>query len=70
MERAIGEVFSFNGVKYKVVKDRIIKKMRLNCLKCVFNTEKCLSFKRKRNFGECTAAKRNDNTNVHFVKVW
>lgn len=61
MERKVGEVFEYNGVKLKVIKEIKI------CKDCYFNSiPKCGNFIQIR--GECQSASRSDG-GVIFVKV-
>ena len=59
MERAIGEVFEFEGIKLKVVESV------LGCMGCFFDAEKmctandCL-------VGECAICYREDKKSVNF----
>ena len=66
MERAIGEVFGFNGVKLQV-KDRL----ELICKGCFFDKFRpAICDDVISNFtGECLGFARNDNKNVIFVEV-
>ena len=63
MERQIGEVFDFNGVKLEVVED---------CLdsECYFRKENvyCGDLKRT-TLGYCRSADRKDKKNIIFKKV-
>lgn len=69
MERTIGEVFTINGLEYKVVKDDMRKPGAWNCLRCAFTGWECVSNKRKRKAGECQGCRRKDCKNVHFERV-
>lgn len=60
MERKIGEVFEYNGVKLKVIKEINM------CSKCYFQSVYCKSLALIR--GECQSASRTDG-GVIFVKV-
>lgn len=63
MERKIGEIFEFQGKKYKVVEDNID-----SCLCCVFfKNNECSTY---RNIvGSCAKSKRGDGTTVIFKEV-
>ena len=67
MERAIGEVFDFKGVKLQV-KDTGCK---ASCDGCYFYglTCQCDETHYKNQTGECFHIRRNDDNNVIFVEV-
>lgn len=60
MERKIGEVFTYNGKTYQVVKSD-------TCMDCVFREYKC-SILRSR-IGLCTTGTRSDKTGVVFKEI-
>ena len=61
MERAIGEVFEFEGVKLKVKKEYSL------CDKCYFENMLCSIF--KDDIGECSRYKRKDDKSIIFIKI-
>lgn len=64
MERKIGEVFEFEGRKYKVVER--VNKHDLYCDRCAFDIESgCLGSSR----GWCSLKWRQDEKDVIFVEV-
>lgn len=67
MERAVGEVFDFNGVKLQV-KDT---KDSYFCYGCYFYESKCTcdTMDRKKQVGVCFRIHRTDDKNVIFVEV-
>lgn len=69
MERAIGEVFTFNGSQYKVVEDDMTKGWFWYCMRCVWHYSDCLGYKRKSLFGQCLASYRTDGKNIHFERI-
>lgn len=60
MERKIGEVFTYNGKTYQVVKSD-------TCMECVFRENEC-SILRSR-IGLCTTGARSDKTDVVFKEI-
>ena len=67
MERAIGEIFEFNGVKLQVEDE-----FKLSCERCFFDQFHCLHIcdRATSNFtGECISSLRSDGKNVVFVEV-
>ena len=62
MERKVGEIFEFKGVKLQVVKDPGFKNA---CIGCYFldNNYNC-SYRQK-----CFASQRKDLTSVKFIKI-
>ena len=62
MERKVGEIFEFNGIKLQVVKDPGFKNA---CIGCYFldNNYNC-SHRQK-----CFASQRKDLTSVKFIKI-
>lgn len=60
MERKIGEVFTYNGKTYQVVKSD-------TCMECVFRENEC-SILRSR-IGLCTTGTRSDKTDVVFKEI-
>lgn len=60
MERKIGEIFTYNGKMYQVVKSDI-------CTNCAFRENDC-SILRSR-IGLCVSSKRTDKTNVIFKEI-
>lgn len=67
MERAIGEIFDFNGAKLQV-KDT---GKRISCDGCYFNGLHCLCDEMRclDQAGACFRIDRTDNKNVIFVEV-
>ena len=67
MERAIGEIFDFNGVKLQV-KDT---GHEASCNGCYFNRSICTNNKKHsiNQTGECFQPGRTDDRNVIFVEV-
>lgn len=60
MERKIGEVFTYNGKTYQVVKSD-------TCMECVFKERVCSIFKSR--IGPCTTGTRSDKTDVVFKEI-
>ena len=60
MERKIGEVFTYEGKTYKVVKSNM-------CMDCAFKGRMCSLFKLYT--GPCTSSIRFDKTSVIFKKI-
>lgn len=60
MERKIGEVFTYNGKTYKVVKSNM-------CMDCAFRDNECSILKSR--IGLCTASIRSDKTDVVFKEI-
>ena len=60
MERKIGEVFTYNGKTYQVIKSD-------TCMECVFRENEC-SILRSR-IGLCTTGARSDKTDVVFKEI-
>ena len=60
MERKIGEIFTYNGKTYQVVKSDI-------CMDCAFRENEC-SIIRSR-IGLCTTSTRSDKTDVVFKEI-
>lgn len=67
MERKVGEVFDFDGIKLQV-KDTGHK---ASCNGCYFNKSICTNNKTRYIYqtGECFRACRTDGNNVIFVEV-
>lgn len=67
MERAIGEIFDFNGAKLQV-KDT---GKRISCDGCYFNEPKCAcdGVRYINQTGKCFPSLRTDDKNVIFVEV-
>ena len=67
MERAVGEIFDFNGIKLRV-QDADYK---ASCNGCYFNGSICTNNEIKSidQTGGCFRACRTDGRNVIFVKV-
>ena len=67
MERAIGEIFDFNGAKLQV-KDT---GKRISCDGCYFNEPKraCDGVRYINQTGKCFPSLRTDDKNVIFVEV-
>ena len=59
MERNVGEVFEFNGVKYKCVRYNPSK-----CKDCCFSNDKSLCVEQR-----CTALQRDDREEVVFKEI-
>lgn len=60
MERKIGEIFTYNGKTYQVVKSDM-------CMDCAFKENEC-SILRSR-IGLCTTSTRSDKTDVVFKEI-
>ena len=60
MERKLGEVFTYNGKTYQVIKSD-------TCMECVFRENEC-SILRSR-IGLCTTGARSDKTDVVFKEI-
>ena len=60
MERKIGEIFTYNGKTYQVVKSDM-------CMDCAFKENEC-SILRSR-IGLCTTGTRSDKTDVVFKEI-
>lgn len=60
MERKIGEVFTYNGKTYQVVKSD-------TCMDCVFREYECSILKPR--IGLCTTCTRSDKTDVVFKEI-
>lgn len=60
MERKIGEIFTYNGKTYQVVKSNM-------CMDCAFKENEC-SILRSR-IGLCTTGTRSDKTDVVFKEI-
>ena len=60
MERKIGEIFTYNGKTYQVVKSNM-------CMDCAFKENEC-SILRSR-IGLCTTSTRSDKTDVVFKEI-
>lgn len=69
MERTIGEIFTFNGLEYKVVEDDVTAGRKGSCGRCAFMGRDCLNYVRKQNFGGCMSVRRKDGKGVHFERV-
>lgn len=67
MERKIGEIFDYEGIKLKVIED--VKTTSCVNAHCHFSyaTVKCETFEKQ--IGSCQKKKRSDNINIHFEKV-
>ena len=63
MERAIGEVFEFEGKKLKVVKKYV------RCKECFFYEIPCPCRAFEDIRGECIAEGREDGNNVYFIRA-
>ena len=60
MERKIGEVFTYKGKSYQVVK-------AATCIECAFRERVCSLFKSY--IGQCTPSTRSDKTSVTFKLI-
>ena len=60
MERKVGEIFTYNGKTYKVVKSHM-------CRDCAFRDNECSILKSR--IGLCTASIRSDKTGVVFKEI-
>lgn len=67
MERAIGEIFDFKGVKLQVK----YMEDNLSCCECYFFEagRTCDTADRRKQVGACFRIDRMDNKNVIFVEV-
>lgn len=61
MERKVGEIFTYNGKTYQVVKTN-------TCKDCAFSNTRCNSFQTLV-AGTCTPGGRKDNINVAFKEI-
>ena len=62
MERKIGEIFEFDGVKLQVVKDHD-EDCGMNSVGCYFlDDERCVAQK-------CFVSQRKDSTPVKFIRI-
>ena len=60
MERKIGEIFTYNGKTYQVVKSDM-------CMDCAFRGNECSILKSR--IGLCTTSTRSDKTDVVFKEI-
>ena len=60
MERKIGEIFTYNGKTYQVVKSN-------TCMDCAFRENECSILKSR--IGLCTTSIRSDKTDVVFKEI-
>ena len=60
MERKVGEVFTYNGKIYQVVKSN-------TCMDCAFRENECSILKSR--IGLCTSSIRSDKTDVVFKEI-
>ena len=60
MERKIGEIFTYKGKSYQVVKSA-------TCIKCAFGKRVCSLLKSY--IGQCASNTRTDKTSVIFKKI-
>lgn len=60
MERKIGEIFTYNGKTYQVVKSDM-------CIDCAFKENECSILKSR--IGLCTTSLRSDKTDVVFKEI-
>ena len=60
MERKVGEIFTYKGKTYKVIKPTY------GCRGCAFYSKSCFNINNK---GECCQYTRTDNTNVIFKEI-
>ena len=60
MERKIGEIFTYNGKTYQVVKSN-------TCMDCAFRENECSILKSR--IGLCTTSLRSDKTDVVFKEI-
>lgn len=65
MERKIGEIFEYEGKKYKVVENL---KSLAGCDNCCFGDESCFDVI-GRNGGYCMRQLRTDGKSIYFVEV-
>jgi hypothetical protein len=63
MERAIGEVFEFEGERYRV------EKSYNDCEKCSFDRGEYCYVNSIKMVGECSTYNRKDKLDVVFVKI-
>ena len=64
LERPIGDIFEFEGVKLKVVKS-----MDSACFGCYFNTTRGCKHQNMKGLGACDKKDRSDSNYVKFIKV-
>lgn len=60
MERKVGEIFTYNGKTYQVVKSN-------TCMDCAFKENECSILKSR--IGLCTTSLRSDKTDVVFKEI-
>lgn len=60
MERKVGEIFTYNGKTYQVVKSN-------TCMDCAFREKECSILKSR--IGLCTTSIRSDKTDVVFKEI-
>ena len=60
MERKIGEIFTYNGKTYQVVKSN-------TCMDCAFRENECSILKSR--IGLCTTSLRSDKTDIVFKEI-
>lgn len=60
MERKIGEIFTYNGKTYQVVKSNM-------CMDCAFRERVCSLLKQY--IGPCTSSIRSDRTSIIFKEI-
>ena len=63
MERAIGEIFEFEGERY------IVEKSYNDCEKCSFDRGEYCYVNSLKIAGECSVYSRKDKLDVIFVKI-
>lgn len=62
MEREIGDIFNYNGVKLQIVKSNGY------CNNCYFN-DSCITCTKPNILDNCQANNRKDNKNIHFKEI-
>lgn len=62
MERKIGDIFNYNGVKLQIVESNGY------CNNCYFN-DSCITCTKPNTLDNCQKHYRKDNKNIHFKEI-
>ena len=62
MEREIGDIFNYNGVKLQIVESNGY------CNNCYFN-DSCITCTKPKNLNNCQKHNRKDNKNIYFKEI-
>lgn len=62
MEREIGDIFNYNGVKLQIVESNGY------CNNCYFN-DSCITCTKPNTLDKCQKHYRKDNKNIHFKEI-